>query len=239
MIVYQARPFFRDRSDAGRRLAENLAPYQGSDVTVLAIPRGGVPVAVEVAGSLGSGLDILVVRKIPIPYNPEAGYGAVTEDGAIVLNEPLVAQLGLVEEDIRLQAEEVRAEIERRGALYRNGLPPAVLEGKTAIIVDDGLASGFTMLAAVESARQRRAARIVVAVPVASRSASDVVRPVVDGLVSLITARMYAFAVASFYYRWYDLKDEEVVAYLEGWRRRWPAPMESGLQGKGIVEVDT
>ena len=218
MIVYEARPIFQDRVDAGGRLADRLSQYRGSGVVVLAVPRGGVPVAIEVADRLGAPLDIIVPRKITIPYNPEAGYGAVAEDGTIVLNEPLVAQLGLTEPQIRRQAEDVRMEIERRSAVYRGKQPATPVEGKTAIIIDDGLASGFTMVAAIKSIQQRKAGKVVVAVPVASGTAYDLVKPLTDELACLVIARTYGFAVASFYHHWYDLNDEEVIRYLENWR---------------------
>jgi len=218
MIVYEEQPFFQDRADAGKRLADNLAQYRAGKVIVLAIPRGGVPVAMEMAERLGAPLDVVVPRKIPIPHNPEAGYGAVAEDGTIVLNEPLVKRLALTEHQIHRQAKEVQAEIARRGAIYRRHLPGSSMEGKTAIIVDDGLASGFTMIAAIKSMERWKAARTVAAVPVASGSAYDLVKPLADELVCLVVARVYQFAVASFYYHWYDLTDEEVIEYLDDWR---------------------
>jgi predicted phosphoribosyltransferase len=220
MVVYEAKPFFRDRVDAGKRLAERLGQDKRSDINVLAVPRGGVPVAIEVADKLGVHLDIVVPRKITIPHNPEAGYGAVAEDGTIVLNEPLVGQLGLSEDRIKHQAEGVRKEVARRSKIYRGGQPPPSIEGKTAIIIDDGLASGFTMIAAIESVKKRRAGRVVVAVPVASGTAYDLVNPRANDLVSLVVARTYGFAVASFYHHWYDLSDEEAIKYLEDWRAR-------------------
>jgi putative phosphoribosyl transferase len=219
MTLEEAQPLFRDRVDAGKRLAERLKQYHHSEVVVFAIPRGGVPVAIEVAEKLGAYLDIVIPRKIPIPFNPEAGYRAVSEEGIIVLNEPLVKQLRLSKRQIERQAEEVRAEIERRGAVYRNKLVPSV-EGKTAILIDDGLASGFTMIAAIRSMRQRKAAKIVVAVPVAFRTAYDLVKPRADGMTCLVVARTYPFAVASFYRYWNDLTDEEVIEHLERWTGR-------------------
>ncbi len=218
MIVNREQQFFRDRADAGKRLAEKLGHYRGEQVIVFAIPRGGVPVATEVAGQLNVPLDVVVPRKITIPYNPEAGYGAVTEDGSIVLNEPLVKQLRLGETEIQHQAQEVMAEVARRMSVYRGKIRAPVVEGKSAIIIDDGLASGFTMLAAIKSMRQRQAGKIIVAVPVASGAAYDLVKPSADEVVCLIIARIYRFAVASFYYNWYDLTEEEVITYLEGWR---------------------
>jgi putative phosphoribosyl transferase len=220
MIIYEEQPLYRDRQDAGRQLAETLAGYTGSSALVLAIPRGGVPVAVEVAERLGSTLDVIVTRKIPIPFNPEAGYGAVADDGTIVLNEPLVRSLGLSQMQIQRQADEVKAEIDRRVALYRSGLPFPPLKDKTAIVVDDGLASGFTMIAAIESARRRSAGRVVVAVPIASDSAFHRVGSLADEIVCPVIARTEWFAVASFYHHWYDLSDNEVVSLLQAWRRQ-------------------
>jgi predicted phosphoribosyltransferase len=220
MIVRESQPLFWDRADAGKRLAGMLDKYSGDDVVVFAVPCGGVPIGIELASKLGADLDIVVPRKITIPFNPEAGYGAVTEDGAIVLNEPLVERLGLDEEQIRQQSEQVRIEIARRSSLFRGKLDVPSVKGRTVIICDDGLASGYTMIAAIKSVQFREPGRIVVAVPVASEAACDIVRPYVDELVCLVLARLYQFAVASFYRNWYDLNDEEVIRYLDGWRRQ-------------------
>jgi predicted phosphoribosyltransferase len=220
MIVHKEWPLFHDRVDAGKRLAEKLIQYEDSETVVLAVPCGGVPVAIEVAAKLGGALDIVIPRKLTIPYNPEAGYGAVTEDGSIVLNEPLVQRLGLTEPEISHQAEKVRAGIARRIAEYRKKLPVSKVEGKTAIVVDDGLASGFTMLAAIRSIQRRKVEKVVVAVPVASATAHDLVKPLADELVCLVIARIHQFAVASFYHHWYDLTDEEVFKYFEEWQMR-------------------
>jgi len=208
-------PPFQNRVDAGRILADSLKQYRGSDSLVFAIPRGGIPVAVEVAKKLRSNLDIIVPRKIPIPDNPEAGYGAVTEDGVIVLNEPLVRQLGFTRQQIERHAEEVRAEIRRRQAVYQAILMASSVGGKTAIIVDDGLASGYTMMAAIRSIRQQGAAKVVAAAPVASSHAWELIKSSVDDVVSAVVSHYYPFAVASFYRHWHDLTDEEVIRDLE------------------------
>lgn len=213
--MYYQRPVFEDRLDAGRRLAQKLVRYRGQDVVVLAIPRGGVPVGFAVAKELGAKLDVIIPRKIPIPDNPEAGFGAVTADGTVVLNEPLVAQLGLTRDTIERLVDEVRAEIVRRQQAYRGGRPPADLAGKTVILVDDGLASGYTMMAAIQSVRKQRPKAIIVAVPVSPADAAERIRPLVDDLVVLVVRRTWVFAVASFYRRWYDLTDEEVIDYLK------------------------
>lgn len=210
-------PPFRDRSHAGRKLAERLGQYRG-DAVVMAVPRGGIPVAIEIAGKLKADLDVVITRKIPIPQEPEAGYGAVTEDGTIVLNEPLVRQLGFSQKQIMLQAEAVRKDIDQRIIFFRKYLPKISVEGRSAIIVDDGLASGFTMIAAIESIKARQPDRIVVAVPAASEKAYDLVKTKVDDLIYLSIGRGPFFAVASYYANWYDLKDEDVQYLIKDWQ---------------------
>ena len=205
---------FRDRSDAGRRLAERLPEYRDRDAVVLAIPRGGIPVGCEVASRLNAQLDVIVPRKIPIPWNPEAGFGAITADGTIVLNEQMVRSLGLSQEEIDRAAEEVRQEIIRRTKEYRGDKPTPNLKGRPVILIDDGLASGYTMLAAVESLKKETPSEVIVAVPVASSGAARLVSPKVDKLIVLIVSERLPFAVANFYVEWRDLTDEEVVACL-------------------------
>ncbi len=217
--MMDGEPPYRDRVDAGRVLAGHLKRYKPGDAIVFAIPRGGIPVAVEVAKKLGIGLDVIVSRKIPIPHNTEAGYGAVTEDGAIVLNEPLVERIGLTRQQIERHADEVRAEIRRRRAVYRDKVRPSSVEGKAAIIIDDGLASGYTMMAAISSIRQQGAATVVAAAPVASSSAWELIKSAADEVVSPIVSYRYPFAVAGFYRQWHDLTDEEVIDDLEGFRK--------------------
>lgn len=213
--MYREQTKFNDRTDAGKKLAERLREYEGTDAVAFAVPRGGIPVATAVALILKLRLDVVISRKIQIPDYPEAGYGAVTEDGVIVLNEPFVAGLNLSKSQIQRQAEEVRAEIERRSALFHSRLPRQEIQGKTAIIVDDGLASGYTMMAAVASLQRRRAGKIVVAIPVASGNAFDLVRPAVQDLVALIISREPEFAVAEYYYDWRDLTDADVLKSIE------------------------
>jgi len=217
-MVYRERAVFHDRTDAGRQLALRLQGYRRREAVVFAVPRGGVPVAVEVARRLRSPLDIVIPRKIPIPAEPEAGYGAVTEDGTVVLNESLLKGLGLTDKEISFQVGAVRAEIERRSNMFRSRLPASPpIAGRTAIIVDDGLASGFTMIAAIRSLKKREAAEAVVASPVASGAAHDLVTKEADEVVCLHVSRTYPFAVASFYLNWNDLTDDEVVRFLERW----------------------
>lgn len=206
---------FRNRAEAGKRLAERLLDYAGSGAVVLAIPRGGVPVAYEIAKRLGAELDVIIPRKMPIPWNPEAGFGAITADGTMVLNEPMVESLGLTPDDISRVAEEVRREVVRRTRAYRGEKPPVDVAGKIVILVDDGLASGYTMLAAIQSVRKLSPSKVIVAVPVASSSAARLVERAADRVIALVVSDRLPFAVADFYLEWRDLTDEEVLHYMQ------------------------
>ncbi len=218
-MLSREQAVFYDRADAGTKLAARLQKYRGNETCVFAILRGGLPVSMEVAKDLGVPLDIVVSRKVTIPYNPEAGYGAVTEDGTTFLNKQLVESLGLTEQQIRHQVEEVRTEIKRRSTLYRSKLQATQVTIKTAIIIDDGLASGYTALAAAKSIQQRNISKIVVASPVVSGAAYELLRLKVDGLVYVVISYTYPFAVASFYQNWYDLSEDEVIEYLKSWKQ--------------------
>jgi len=215
---------FENRHDAGRRLAAELGEYQDQPVVVLAIPNGGVPVAVEVAGALGAELGLVISRKIPMPLHPEAGFGAIADSGNLILNDEVVRRLGLSRQQIEYEASKVRAEIKKRSLLYRGEEPPVSVTGRTAIIVDDGLASGITMLAAVESVRYRRPRATVVAVPCASAMALKQVERVASRVVALTVGYMPTFYVSDFYRHWYDVSDNEVVQYLNQWRTRHHSP---------------
>ena len=220
--MYPARdkPIFDNRYDAGRQLAAKLGEYKGKSVVVLAIPNGGVPVGMEVALALEADFDLVVSRKIPLPLNTEAGFGAVADDGTVILNEELVRRAGLTQQQIDSQVNQVRAEIRRRRLLYRQDRPPALVGGKTVIITDDGLASGFTMLATVKSMRSRQPKEIIVAVPVSSASALEEVGKVADKVVTVAVGSLPRFAVADFYRNWHDLSDDEVFKCLNEWRER-------------------
>ena len=232
MLFARKQALFENRYDAGRKLAAELADYQGQPVVVLAIPNGGVPVGLEVALMLRVELDLVITRKIPLPLNPEAGFGAVADDGTVTLNEEVVASVGLSQHQINYQVNRVRTEIRQRSLLYRRDKPPAVLTDKTVIVTDDGLASGFTMIATVESLRRRRAGEIVVAVPVASAAALERVEKLADRVVTMAKGTMPKFAVADFYRYWYDLSDDEVIQCLKEWRlRRFRADIEPPPDG--------
>jgi predicted phosphoribosyltransferase len=209
---------FQNRGDAGRRLAQKLQDYQVKSVLVLAIPNGGLPVAFEVAIALDAKLDIIVSRKIPIPLRPEGGFGALTDDGTVILNEELAKRLNLPREQINHQIRLVTANILQRSLLYRGNRPISIVSGKTVVIVDDGLASGYTMLAAVESVRKRRPEQVVVAVPVASQIALEEVEKVADKVVTVMTSNATKFYLSDFYRYWNDLGDKDALKYLEDWQ---------------------
>ena len=216
----EPQAIFEDRHDAGRRLAVVLQEYSDQSVVVLAIPNGGVPVALEVASALKADFGLVISRKIPLPLSPEAGFGAVADDGTVILNEEAVKRMDLSRQQIEYEASKVRADVKQRSLLYQGNRPLVSVNGRTVIIIDDGLASGFTMLAAVESVRRRRPREIIVAVPAASAVALKQVERVADKVVTCVTGFMPRFAVADFYHHWYDLNDDEVVRYLNQWRMR-------------------
>ncbi len=220
MRFARQQPVFENRYDAGRQLAAKLTGYKSQSVVVLAIPNGGVLVALGVALALEADFNLIISRKIPLPLSPEGGFGAVTDDGTIILNEEVVKKTGLSQQQITYQVSQVRAGIRQRSLLYHKDRPPPVVSGKTVIIIDDGVASGFTMMAAVESVRHRRAREIVVAVPVASAMALKQLEKVADKVVTCTTGFMPKFYVSDFYRYWYVLSDDEVVRYLNQWRMR-------------------
>ncbi|MBN2025703.1 MAG: phosphoribosyltransferase [Actinobacteria bacterium] len=208
---------YKDRDDAGRKLAGSYRGPQ-NDVVVLGIPRGGVPVGYHLAAATGGGLDVVVVRKLPIPSNPEAGFGAVAPDGSIVLNDEMMMRIRLPQEEIEDIAAEVLREVNRRERVYRGERPFPELAGRDVVITDDGLATGYTMIAAIRMARSQRPASVSAAVPVSPSDTADRVRPLVDHFHCLQVSRGYPFAVAGFYRDFHDMSDEEVIAYLDNAR---------------------
>jgi putative phosphoribosyl transferase len=212
------RSVFKDRKDAGKSLSVLLELYRGKDVKVLAIPSGGLPVAAEVAHALGAQLDIVIVRKLQIPRNPEAGFGAISLNGDTILNLELVAELGLTGDQIELAKENaLREGRAREKALRGNGAPP-VLAGSIAIVVDDGLASGYTMLAAIRAVRAGQPSKLIVAVPTGSERSVEMVAKEADEVVCL-NIRGMPFAVADAYRTWYDVDEEEAVRVLRSGNR--------------------
>jgi putative phosphoribosyl transferase len=206
---------FRDRRDAGRKLAQALSYYASrSDVTIFALPRGGVPVAYEVAIALNAPLDVFVVRKLGLPGHEELAIGAISSGGVRVLNEDVIRMLNVPQEVVNIVAQRELQELQRREHLYRGNRTAPEVRDRTVILIDDGLATGASMRAAVGGKRAQHPARIVVAVPAAAQEVCDAFQFKVDEIVCLMTPEPF-YGVS----RWYDVfsqvDDEEVRALLE------------------------
>jgi putative phosphoribosyl transferase len=203
---------FADRREAGARLARTLVRFADDDVVVLGIPRGGVAVAAEVARALGAPLDVVIPRKVGAPGNPELGLGAVAP-GVRVLDERLIKDLRVSPEYLEREVAAQELEIERRSAAYRRGRAPVELDGKTVIVVDDGVATGGTAVAALRWAKQAGASRVVFAVPVAPPQAIPMLSREADEVVVLATPEPF-YAVGQWYERFDQVSDDEVVRLL-------------------------
>ncbi|MFF2349476.1 phosphoribosyltransferase family protein [Kitasatospora sp. NPDC058115] len=204
---------FTDRTDAGRRLAALLGHLRGPRTVVVALPRGGVPVAAEVAAALGAPLDICVIRKLGVPYQPELGMGAIGEDGVRVINDHVLRPAGVTPEQLAAVEARERTELERRAHRYRGGRPPVDLRGRTVVVVDDGIATGSTARAACLIVRARGAERVVLAVPVAPREWTERLSGVADELVCVGTPSPF-FAIGEFYADFSQTEDAEVLRHL-------------------------
>lgn len=222
MTTLVEQPSFRDkvyvfaaRAEAGGLLARKLEQYKNTDTLVFGIPSGGVPVAAEIARFLELPLDLLIVRKVQIPWNPEAGFGAVNPDGEVIFNDALLKSLRLSQAEINEQVNKTLRILQKRQALFRAERPYPDLTGKTVILADDGLASGYTMLAAIKFIQKRSPKKIVVAVPTGFVQTVNFIQPEVDELVCLNIRGGLSFAVADAYQNWYDLTDAEVLASLD------------------------
>lgn len=206
---------FRDRAEAGRILAEKLARYRDRDeVLILALPRGGVPVAFEVAKALHAPLDVFLVRKLGLPGREELAMGAISSGGVKVLNQEVVGSLRIPESVIDSVADQERRELERREREYRSGRPAPLIENQVVILIDDGLATGASMRAAVEAVRQQRPKWVVVAVPVASPAACDELKAEVDEVVCAVTPDRF-YAVGMWYEDFPQTSDEDVKDLLD------------------------
>jgi putative phosphoribosyl transferase len=210
---------FQDRSDAGCRLAKALAEYKGRSAVVLALPRGGVPVAAEIAAKLDAPLDLILVRKIGVPFQPELAMGAVVDGLApiVVRNEEVLRVSGTTAQEFDEVCEKERAEIERRRKLYIGDRPRAEIAGRVVIVVDDGIATGTTTRAALQAIRKQKPKELVLAVPVAPRDTVAELRKEVDALICLETPEPF-LAIGYFYRDFGQVGDEEVMAIL----RRFP-----------------
>ncbi|ROQ26410.1 putative phosphoribosyltransferase [Streptomyces sp. PanSC19] len=221
--------FFSDRTDAGRQLAARLDHLKGHDVVVLGLPRGGVPVAAEVAEALDAPLDICLVRKLGVPQQPELAMGALGEGGVRVLNERVLRETRVSDHDLAAVEEREHAELDQRARRYRGSRPSVPLDGRTVVVVDDGLATGATALAACRVVRARGAARIVLAVPVAPRGWTTRVGDDADEAVSVHTPDLF-FAIGQFYQDFSQTPDAEVIACLD----RSRAARNPGAQGTDV-----
>jgi putative phosphoribosyl transferase len=205
---------FRDRADAGRALAGMIESYRDSDAIVLAIPAGGVPVAAVIAEQLNLPLDVAVTSKITLPWNPEAGYGAVAFDGTVILNEDLISHMRFTEQQIRQGINRTLQKVQQRVDALRGNRPFPELSARPAILVDDGLASGFTMRTAVEALRKARAERIVIAVPTGHQGAVKRLAQEVETIYCPNIRSGWTFAVADAYQYWSDVGENEVEDIL-------------------------
>lgn len=205
---------FTDRADAGRLLAARLVHLRGEPVVVLGLPRGGVPVAAEVARALGAPLDVIIVRKLGVPFQPELAMGAVGEDGVVVISAEVVAAAGVCAADLAAVRSGEQRRVAARAARYRARRPREPLAGKVAVVVDDGLATGSTARAACQVARAHGAARVVLAVPVAPPGWQGRFRGEADELVCVATPAWFA-AIGQFYTDFSQTTDGEVIACLE------------------------
>ncbi|WP_104180357.1 phosphoribosyltransferase [Arthrobacter sp. B0490] len=217
---------FLDRTDAGRQLGQRLAGLRGQDVVVLGLPRGGVPVAFEVAKALDAPLDVIVVRKLGVPYRPEVAMGALGEDGTRVLDAHILTSAHVTEEDLRTVETKERQVLEGRRARYRQGRSRTDVHGRMVIVVDDGVATGSTARVACQVAKQLGAARVVLAVPVAPARTMDSFEEA-DKVVSLVSPRKFQ-AVGCYYRDFSPTEDDEVVKLLDASR---------SLQGSGGMAV--
>jgi putative phosphoribosyl transferase len=227
---------FSDRVEAGHRLAEHLTHLKNrDDVVVLGIPRGGVPVAYEVATRLNAPLDVIVVRKLGVPYQPELAMGAIGEDGVRILDSRIVSMAGVSEHELESLERRERAELRRRAELFRRGRPRVQLDGKVAVIVDDGIATGSTIKAACRVARGLGAVRVVVAAPVAPTDAAERLAGDADEVV-IVEQRFLFNAIGQFYYNFNQTTDDEVTSLLERVAEapvgsQMVDPPESGVDG--------
>ncbi|MDA8297597.1 MAG: phosphoribosyltransferase family protein [Actinomycetota bacterium] len=221
---------FADRVDAGRRLAARLGHLQRASTVVLGLPRGGVPVAYEIARSLAAPLDVILVRKLGVPFQPELGMGAVGEDGVLVVNDEVVRAAGISAEELAAVEARERAELQRRARLLRADRPRVPLSRRTAVIVDDGVATGSTAIAACKVARAQGAERVVLAVPVAPEGWEQRLGAEADELVCLVMPRHFA-AIGQFYADFSQTTDAEVVACLEAAAQGRALPAAHGAAG--------
>jgi predicted phosphoribosyltransferase len=209
---------FRDRNEAGEILADMMRSYRDSNAIILAIPAGGVPVAYAISKQLALPLDVAVTSKITLPWNTEAGYGAVAFDGTVKLNQDLISRLGLTKRQIQQGINQTLVKVQRRIQELRGSKPMPEISKRPVILVDDGLASGFTILTAVSALRKTEAEQIIIAVPTAHRSSLQNVIRKVDVIYCPNIRGGWQFAVAEAYQHWSDVEEEEVKRIFKAFR---------------------
>lgn len=216
MKTYQNTVLFNDRADAGKSLIKALENvlHDNEDVIVVALPRGGVPVAFEIARHFTFPLDVLIVRKLGVPWNCELAFGAIASNDVQVINDDIVRQLNICEEDINNVLEKETLELSRREKLYKPEGAPLSIKGRTVILVDDGIATGATMRAAVQAIKQQKPHRLILAVPTSSSEAQELLVPQVDEFVCLATPEPY-IAVGCWYRDFHQTSDEQVRSILQ------------------------
>lgn len=205
---------FKDRKDAGRRLAIELGKLQIERPIIVAVPRGGVMVGAEIAQAMHAPLDVVISRKIGTPYNPEVAIGAVTPDGKVILDQKLMQAFNLKQQDLESEISSARRELTRRLESYRQGRVTLPWKDRSIILVDDGIATGFTLLATIEYVRSQQPKRIILAVPVAPVEVAELMNAKVDDLVCLIKAEDF-YAVGQFYQNFEQNEDNEVLTALK------------------------
>ncbi|GAW93660.1 phosphoribosyltransferase [Calderihabitans maritimus] len=208
---------FKNREEAGKMLAQSIPPLQG-DIFVLGIPRGGVVVAAPVASMLQANLDIIITRKIGAPFNPELALGAITPDGTTLYNDDLVNKFNISKTELKRVEERELEEIKRRMKLYRQNTEPPDVHNKVVILVDDGIATGFTVQAALQGLKKQKARRIILAVPVAPPDTVSMLKEQVDDLICLASPEPF-YAVGQFYEDFRQVSDEEVIELLQNNQR--------------------
>ena len=213
-------PVFENRYDAGRKLAEKMGDLAHKDAVVLGIPNGGVAVAMGVALAIGADFDLVISRKIPLPLSPEGGFGSITDDGTIILDEAMVKHAGLTRQQIDFQVNQVRANVKQRSLLYHKDRRPLSLTNRMVVIVDDGFASGYTMKAAIASIRKRKPASVIAAVPVGPEKVVEDIRKVADRVITCVIGTNPEFYVSDYYRTWYDVTDNEALTCLKEFSMR-------------------
>lgn len=224
---------FRDRASAGRELAEGLASYRDASPVVLGLPRGGVPVAYEVARALDAPLDVCVVRKVGAPIQPELGIGAVAEENALYVDRDLMRRVGVSEDELATLIARERAEVADRARRFRRAAPPVDVRGRTVIVVDDGVATGGTARAALQTLRARGAERVILAVPVGAADSLDALAAIADEVVALSSEEAF-YAVGLWYEDFRTTTDQDVIALLDRARSERERPARQPLRSERV-----